>query len=105
MKQCCEREVERLAATDELVDALLGFKLERDLAVQENQQAQRALRRVSDLHKAVVEDRKVWCSECRTPAPCNTMKALREPQIASSRSRSGERSHAKTKDAEARSGK
>lgn len=85
MKQCCEREVDRLAATDELVNILLHAKLERDLAVQENKQAQQALRRVSDLHKVVVEDRKVWCSECRTPAPCNTLKALREPETASSR--------------------
>lgn len=85
MKQCCEREVERLASTDELVYTLLGFKRERDLAVEENTRAQQAIRRVSELHKSVVENRKVWCSECRTPAPCNTMKALRDTETGSSR--------------------
>ncbi|SLH41891.1 Uncharacterised protein [Mycobacteroides abscessus subsp. massiliense] len=77
MKQCCQDALDRLADTDTLVDVLMAVQSERDIAVREAKQANAAVQRVEDLHKTVVEDRKLLCRECAVEAPCPTIRALR----------------------------
>lgn len=76
-KTCCQRTVDELAATDDLVDALIAVERDRDLALRAAAQAQAALRRVEDLHRYKLVDGELWCPECNQPSPCSTSTAAR----------------------------
>ncbi|SIJ02932.1 Uncharacterised protein [Mycobacteroides abscessus subsp. abscessus] len=77
MKQCCERTMARLAATDSLVDTLMIVHNERDLARRAADVAEQALRRVGELHESVLRDGEVTCVTCGGRGPCDTAKVLR----------------------------
>lgn len=76
-KNCCQRTVDELAATDALVEILLAVERERDLALRTAAQAEAALQRVDDLHRYKLVDGDLWCPECNKPSPCPTNSAAR----------------------------